>query len=334
MALVVDPDKSRPRAPALARKRSCLVAPITCLLGTNSGRVDRSSAHARLRPREAEALAAPHNPVFVHMGERVPVEMPALASVWNHAPTTIDGFRLRVTLEITGSNCMSNGKVSRAATLLLRRVSDVRASFQRTVRLDGAAETDSPRRKCTERGCERPVAVGSSAGRAARRPSPERGERSRAVGAGGGVIFATEDCRATYESLLAKGVEFTQEPTERFYGTDCALRDPFGNPLRFTQPRTGQASRRPRRNCRRSPDECPPSYALRSQSDAGSAVKPCGRSAPASPTSARRPSIGPPEAPSTVLPSRSCQELPPTRAYPPCRARMLGHPIPLRPAAR
>jgi catechol 2,3-dioxygenase-like lactoylglutathione lyase family enzyme len=34
----------------------------------------------------------------------------------------------------------------------------------------------------------------------------------------------------------AAGVEFTQEPTERFYGTDCALRDPFGNPIRFTQP--------------------------------------------------------------------------------------------------
>jgi hypothetical protein len=25
---------------------------------------------------------------------------------------------------------------------------------------------------------------------------------------------------------------------ERFYGTDCALRDPFGNPLRITQPAT------------------------------------------------------------------------------------------------
>lgn len=73
-------------------------------------------------------------------------------------------------------------------------------------------------------------------GEAARRLSQERGERSRAVGAGGGVIFATEDCRATYERLPAKGVEFTQEPTERFYRTDCALRDPIGNPLRFTQP--------------------------------------------------------------------------------------------------
>ena len=55
-------------------------------------------------------------------------------------------------------------------------------------------------------------------------------------GAGGGLIFATDDCRATYDRLLAAGVEFTQEPTERFYGIDCALRDPFGNPSRFTQP--------------------------------------------------------------------------------------------------
>ena len=57
--------------------------------------------------------------------------------------------------------------------------------------------------------------------------------------AGGGVIFETDDCRATYESLRAAGVEFTQEPTERFYGIDCALRDPFGNPIRFTQPPDG-----------------------------------------------------------------------------------------------
>lgn len=54
--------------------------------------------------------------------------------------------------------------------------------------------------------------------------------------AGGGLIFSTDDCRGTYERLRSLGVEFTQEPVERFYGTDCALRDPFGNPLRFTEP--------------------------------------------------------------------------------------------------
>ncbi len=57
--------------------------------------------------------------------------------------------------------------------------------------------------------------------------------------AGGGLIFETDDCRATYEQLKAAGVEFTQEPVERFYGTDCALRDPFGNAIRLTQPPEG-----------------------------------------------------------------------------------------------
>jgi hypothetical protein len=34
---------------------------------------------------------------------------------------------------------------------------------------------------------------------------------------------------------LGKGVEFTEKPTERPYGIDCALRDPFGNRIRFNQ---------------------------------------------------------------------------------------------------
>lgn len=58
-------------------------------------------------------------------------------------------------------------------------------------------------------------------------------------GAGGGVIFETADCRGTFEALRAAGVEFTQEPVERFYGIDCALRDPSGNPVRITQPPAG-----------------------------------------------------------------------------------------------
>ena len=51
--------------------------------------------------------------------------------------------------------------------------------------------------------------------------------------------FVTDDCRKTYEQLKAKGVEFTQEPTEHFYGIDCGLRDPFGNNLRMIQPVEG-----------------------------------------------------------------------------------------------
>ncbi|HWC25995.1 MAG TPA: VOC family protein [Solirubrobacteraceae bacterium] len=68
---------------------------------------------------------------------------------------------------------------------------------------------------------------------------PQTAEAVRGLlgkGAGGGFILTTDDCRATYETLKARGVEFTEEPVERFYGIDVGLRDPFGNPLRITQP--------------------------------------------------------------------------------------------------
>jgi catechol 2,3-dioxygenase-like lactoylglutathione lyase family enzyme len=47
--------------------------------------------------------------------------------------------------------------------------------------------------------------------------------------------LTTSDCRKTYETLKARGVEFTSEPTEQSYGIDCGFRDPFGNQLRFVQ---------------------------------------------------------------------------------------------------
>lgn len=50
------------------------------------------------------------------------------------------------------------------------------------------------------------------------------------------VGFTTNDVHALYERLLAAGVEFTQEPVERFYGIDVGLRDPFGNHIRISQP--------------------------------------------------------------------------------------------------
>jgi catechol 2,3-dioxygenase-like lactoylglutathione lyase family enzyme len=53
------------------------------------------------------------------------------------------------------------------------------------------------------------------------------------------AILTVDDIHRTYEELVAKGVEFTEAPTERFYGTDCGLRDPFGNHLRIGQPKEG-----------------------------------------------------------------------------------------------
>jgi predicted enzyme related to lactoylglutathione lyase len=49
------------------------------------------------------------------------------------------------------------------------------------------------------------------------------------------VGFTTDDCRKTYEALLSRGVEITQEPVERDYGTDIGVRDPFGNHIRIVQ---------------------------------------------------------------------------------------------------
>jgi catechol 2,3-dioxygenase-like lactoylglutathione lyase family enzyme len=51
----------------------------------------------------------------------------------------------------------------------------------------------------------------------------------------GGLHFATDDCRASYEELKGRGVEFSQEPTEQPYGVDAEFRDPSGNRFRLTQ---------------------------------------------------------------------------------------------------
>jgi catechol 2,3-dioxygenase-like lactoylglutathione lyase family enzyme len=56
-------------------------------------------------------------------------------------------------------------------------------------------------------------------------------------GASGGHLFLTvDDARKTYDDLVAKGVDVTQEPTEQPYGIDFGVRDPFGNSVRFSQP--------------------------------------------------------------------------------------------------
>jgi predicted enzyme related to lactoylglutathione lyase len=49
------------------------------------------------------------------------------------------------------------------------------------------------------------------------------------------VFLTTDDCRASYEELKGRGVEFTEEPEERPYGIDSGFRDPSGNSFRLTQ---------------------------------------------------------------------------------------------------
>jgi catechol 2,3-dioxygenase-like lactoylglutathione lyase family enzyme len=55
-------------------------------------------------------------------------------------------------------------------------------------------------------------------------------------GAGGGTLFFTaDDAHKTYDELKARGVEISDAPTERPYGIDFGLRDPFGNHIRISQ---------------------------------------------------------------------------------------------------
>ena len=55
-------------------------------------------------------------------------------------------------------------------------------------------------------------------------------------GAMGGLVFQTDDVRGLYEALKKRGVsDFIQEPADNFYGTDMAIRDPFGNAIRILQ---------------------------------------------------------------------------------------------------
>ena len=52
-----------------------------------------------------------------------------------------------------------------------------------------------------------------------------------------GVGVHVDDCRATYEDLKAKGVEFLQEPEERPYGVEALMRDNSGNWMVLVEPR-------------------------------------------------------------------------------------------------
>ncbi len=102
---------------------------------------------------------------------------------------------------------------------------DIDLGFMRwlTVRTAGSAGPDIL--------LEKPGPPGMDEGAAAQiRELVSKGASGFAAG------FTTSDARKTYEALKAKGVEIAEEPTERSYGIDFGLRDPFGNHIRISQP--------------------------------------------------------------------------------------------------
>jgi catechol 2,3-dioxygenase-like lactoylglutathione lyase family enzyme len=51
------------------------------------------------------------------------------------------------------------------------------------------------------------------------------------------LVFVVDDCRAAYEAMRGRGVEFTQEPIARFGSVDASFRDPSGNGWKMIEAR-------------------------------------------------------------------------------------------------
>ena len=51
------------------------------------------------------------------------------------------------------------------------------------------------------------------------------------------LVMVVDDCRAAYERFREAGVEFTQEPVERYGSVDASFRDPSGNGWKLIQGR-------------------------------------------------------------------------------------------------
>jgi len=51
------------------------------------------------------------------------------------------------------------------------------------------------------------------------------------------MVLEVDDCFAIYDKLNQKGVEFTQEPVERYGTVDAGFRDPSGNGWKMIQTR-------------------------------------------------------------------------------------------------
>lgn len=61
--------------------------------------------------------------------------------------------------------------------------------------------------------------------------------RALANGTMGGFGLRTDNCRATHDELVAKGVDFVQPPSDRPYGLEAVMRDNSGNWLVLVEPR-------------------------------------------------------------------------------------------------
>ena len=53
------------------------------------------------------------------------------------------------------------------------------------------------------------------------------------------LVLEVADCRAAYAAMRARGVEFIQEPVDRYGNVDAGFRDPSGNGWKMVEARKG-----------------------------------------------------------------------------------------------
>jgi len=51
------------------------------------------------------------------------------------------------------------------------------------------------------------------------------------------LVLVVDDCRAAYAKLHPRGVDFTQEPVDRYGSVDASFRDPSGNGWKLVEAR-------------------------------------------------------------------------------------------------
>lgn len=51
------------------------------------------------------------------------------------------------------------------------------------------------------------------------------------------LVLVVDDCQAAFEAMRKRGVEFTQEPIDRYGSMDASFRDPSGNGWKLVQAR-------------------------------------------------------------------------------------------------
>lgn len=72
-------------------------------------------------------------------------------------------------------------------------------------------------------------------------PEQKRWSQNWAPGRAPPIVLRVADCKATYEELRARGVEFAQPPVAYPWGTAATFADPDGNLFSLNQPPAQQS---------------------------------------------------------------------------------------------